>query len=297
VGVQQAKRIAAGSIAIGLLVLAIRTAAWWITGSAALYSDAAETVVNVAAAVIAYVALGFAARPADANHTYGHDKAEFFAAVIEGVMIVLAAGAILRHAYFSWREPTPLGAPLAGMALSIVGTLINAAWGFFLLRRARLLRSPALAADGRHLFSDVVASCGILIGFALVVGTGIDLLDPAVCALTALYILFAGVGVVRDSVGGLMDAAPAAEIVQRIRLLVGEHAAGAIEAHDLRMRHAGRLTFLEFHLVVPAAMTVADAHEICDRIEAALKAEMEGLMTTIHVEPEGKAKHHGVIVL
>jgi cation diffusion facilitator family transporter len=166
-----------------------------------------------------------------------------------------------------------------------------------LLRRGRNLRSPALLADGRHLVADVVTSLGVLIGVAFVFATGQQWLDPLLAAATGVYILVSGFFVIRDSVGGLMDAAPAAEIVERIRALVGEHASGAIEAHDLRTRHAGRLTFLEFHLVVPGKMSVADAHEICDRIEEALKSEMDGLMISIHVEPEGKAKHHGVLVL
>jgi cation diffusion facilitator family transporter len=145
--------------------------------------------------------------------------------------------------------------------------------------------------------SDVVTSVGVLAGLGLAVATGIWWIDPLLAALTALYILVSGGMVIRDSVGGLMDAAPAAEIVARVRALVANHAEGAIEAHDLRMRHAGKLTFLEFHLVVPGSMTVLESHDICDRIEAALRAEMEGLRITIHVEPEGKAKHRGVLVL
>jgi cation diffusion facilitator family transporter len=145
--------------------------------------------------------------------------------------------------------------------------------------------------------ADVVTSSGILIGVGMVVLTGIGWLDPLLAALTALYILGSGTFLIRESVGGLMDAAPATDVVERIRLLVAEHAAGALEAHDLRTRHAGPTTFLEFHLVVPGTMTVADADVICDRVEAALKAEMEGLLITIHVEPESKAKHHGVLVI
>jgi cation diffusion facilitator family transporter len=295
--VRQAERIAAGSIAIGVAVLALKLAAWQVTGSAALYSDAVESVVNVAASAIALFALRLAAKPADANHPYGHDKAEFFAAVIEGVLIVVAALTILDHVWRVWRHPTPIQAPLLGLALNGASTLLNLLWGMLLVRSGRRLRSPALAADGRHLIGDVVTSVGVLAGLALAVATGLAWIDPLLGGLTAVYILVSGALVIGDSVGGLMDAAPAAEIVARIRTLVGEHAQGAIEAHDLRTRHAGRLTFLEFHLVVPGAMRVADAHEICDRIEAALKAEMEGLMITIHVEPEGKAKHQGVLVL
>jgi cation diffusion facilitator family transporter len=295
--VRQAQRIAAGSIAIGVVVLALKAAAWAVTGSAALFADAAETVVNVAASGVAWVALGLAARPADADHPYGHDKAEFFAAVIEGALIVVAAVVILQHAWHTLDDPAPVGAPALGMGLNAVSTVLNFGWAMLLVRRGRSLRSPALMADAHHLLADVVTSIGVLIGFSLVLLTGYAWLDPAVAAATAVYVLGSGYFVIRDSVGGLMDAAPAPDIVARIRAMVAEHAEGAIEAHDLRTRHAGRLTFLEFHLVVPGAMTVSAAHAICDRIEAALKAEMEGLMITIHVEPEGKAKHHGVIVL
>lgn len=294
---RQAERIAIGSIGLGLVVLGLKLAAWWVTGSAALYSDAAESVVNVAASGIALLALRLAAKPADANHPYGHDKAEFFAAVIEGVLIVVASLTILQHVWDVWRHPTPIVAPLYGMALNAASTVLNLGWGLLLLRSGRRLRSPALLADGRHLMGDVVTSVGVLAGLSLAVATGLHWLDPLLGGLTAVYILVSGTLVIRDSVGGLMDAAPAAEIVARIRTLVGEHAEGAIEVHDLRTRHAGRLTFLEFHLVVPGDMRVAESHEICDRIEAALKAEMEGLMITIHVEPEVKAKHHGVLVL
>jgi divalent metal cation (Fe/Co/Zn/Cd) transporter len=293
----QAERIATGSIAVGIVVLALKLAAWWITGSAALFSDAAETVVNVVAAFVALMALRMAARPADANHPYGHDKAEFFAAVIEGALIVLAAVLIVEQAWISFTHPAPLEAPVTGLVLNAASSVINMVWAQFVLRRGRRLRSPALEADGRHLMADVVTSFGVLIGVGLVMATGIIAFDPAVAVLTALYVLVSGVLVIKRSVGGLMDAAPAEEIVARIRAIVGTHAEGAIEAHDLRTRHAGRLTFLEFHLVVPGAMAVQDAHDICDRIEGALKAEMEGLMITIHVEPEAKAKHHGVLVL
>ena len=147
------------------------------------------------------------------------------------------------------------------------------------------------------LWTDVVTSVGITAGLLLALWTGIMWLDPLLAVGVAVSVLWSGVQVVTNSVGGLMDAAPAGVIVERIRQLVGQHADGAIEAHDLRTRHAGRLTYLEFHLVVPGDMRVAEAHAICDRIEAALKAEVEGLVITIHVEPELKAKHSGVLVL
>jgi cation diffusion facilitator family transporter len=292
-----AERIAIGSIGIGWLVLALKGAAWWVSGSAAFYSDALETTVNVAASVIALYAIHLAAKPADAEHPYGHDKAEFFAAVIEGVLIVIAALSIFREAWSEIWTPRTLTLSARAFALSLAATGLNALWSVYLQRAGKRLRSAALAADARHLMSDVVTSLGIVAGVALVLGTGEMLIDPALAALAGVYVLWSGVRTVSASLGGLMDAAPDPAVVARIRELVSNTATGAIEAHDLRSRHAGRLAFLEFHLVVPGSMTVAESHAICDRIEAALKSEMEYLVITIHVEPEAKAKHHGVPVL
>ncbi len=291
------ERFALGSMLAGCLVLGLKSAAWWLTGSAALYSDALESIVNVAASLIAWVALRFAARPADANHPYGHDKAEFFAAVIEGVLITVAALLIFDEAWESWFHLRVLDAPLRGIALNGAATAINAVWSAVLLAAGRRLRSPALAADGRHLLADVVTSVGIAAGLLLAVATGQVRLDPMLAAATGLYVLWSGIQMISSSVSGLMDMAPEPAVVNRIRELVANSAAGAIEAHDLRTRHAGRLTFLEFHLVVPGNMTVAAAHQICDRIEDTLKAEMSHLVITIHVEPEEKAKRGGVPVL
>jgi cation diffusion facilitator family transporter len=292
VPVSAGRRVAAGSIVVGCLVLGLKTAAWWLTGSAAL-----ESTVNVAAAAIALLAIWFAEKPADANHPYGHEKAEFFAAVLEGTLIVVAALSILEHAWGAWNHPTKLEQVGPGLGLNLVATGLNAGWAAVLLRLGPRLRSEALRADGRHLVSDVVTSLAIVVGVGAAVTTGLRVLDPATAAVAAIYVLWSGMRVLTSSVSGLMDAAPAEGVVSRIRQVVAEAAEGAIEAHDLRMRSAGRVTFMEFHLVVPAAMSVADAHAICDRVEAALKSDIEGLVITIHVEPEGKAKHHGVLVL
>ena len=291
------ERFALGSTLAGCIVLGLKGAAWWLTGSVALYSDALESTVNVAASLIAWSALRFAARPADANHPYGHDKAEFFAAVIEGVLIVVAALLIFDQAWQGWAHPHVLETPLVGIGLNAAATVINGGWSAVLLAAGRRLRSPALEADGRHLLADVVTSVGIATGVFLAVFTGEYRLDPLLAAATGVYVLWSAMRMISASVSGLMDAAPEPAVVDRIKALVANSAAGAIEAHDLRTRHAGRLTFLEFHLVVPGSMTVAAAHTICDRIEDALKAEMGHLMITIHVEPEEKAKKGGVPVL
>jgi cation diffusion facilitator family transporter len=295
--VTRAERIGIGSLGVGCVVLALKGSAWWISGSAALYSDALETIVNVASGAITLYALRLAARPADEDHPFGHDKAEFFAAVIVGVLIVLASLSIFREAWQEAWAPRLLTLSGRAIGLNVAATALNALWSARLARAGRELRSAALSADARHLASDVVTSLGIVTGVALVLLTGGARIDPVVAGLAGIYVLFSGVRTVSASIGGLMDAAPDPAVVARIRQVVSDAAVGALEAHDLRSRHAGRLAFLEFHLVVPGTMTVAESHAICDRIEAALKAEMEYLVVTIHVEPEAKAKHRGVPVV
>jgi len=292
-----AARLAAGSVAVAVAVLALKAVAWWVTGSVALYADALESIVNVAAALAALLAVRLSALPADANHPYGHSKAEYFSAVLEGALIIVAALLILHEAWAAFLAPRAPDQAGIGLAVSAVASGVNAGWALYLGRRGKALRSPALMADARHLWADVVTSVGVLIGVGLVVLTGILWLDPLLAALTAVNILISGGRLLRESVGGLMDEAVPPATMERIRRIVAEQASGAIEAHDLRSRHAGRHTFLEFHLVVPGDMRVSESHEICDRIEAALKAELEGAIITIHVEPEGKAKQQGVPVL
>ena len=292
-----AARLAAGSVAVAVAVLALKAMAWWVTGSVALYADALESIVNVAAALAALLAVRLSALPADANHPYGHSKAEYFSAVLEGALIIVAALLILHEAWGAFQEPRAPEQAGIGLAVAAVASGINAAWALFLGRRGKALRSPALMADARHLWADVVTSVGVLVGVGLVTLTGLLWLDPLLAALTAVNIIFSGWRLLRESVGGLMDEAVPPATMERIRRIVAEQASGAIEAHDLRSRHAGRHTFLEFHLVVPGDMRVSESHEICDRIEAALKAELEDAIITIHVEPEAKAKQQGVPVL
>lgn len=294
---QRVLRLAAGSVVVACAVLALKLAAWAMTGSVALLADALESVVNVAAAAAALAAVRYSAMPPDANHPYGHAKAEYFSAVLEGALIIVAAIAILHESWGALQAPHAPDQPAAGLLVSAAATTMNGAWAWLLRREGGRVRSPALLADARHLFADVVTSAGVLVGVGAVAATGVLWLDPLLAAATAANILWSGWWLMRDSVGGLMDEAVEPGLLSRIRGAVSTSAEGALEAHDLRTRHAGRFTFIEFHLVVPGAMSVEDAHLICDRIEAALKAEIEGATITIHVEPEGKAKHHGVLVL
>ncbi|WP_375459810.1 cation diffusion facilitator family transporter [uncultured Enterovirga sp.] len=293
----QTQKIAIGSIGVAIVVLALKYAAYAVTGSVALYSDALESVINVVTSMVALYAIRVSLQPADAKHPYGHAKAEYFSAVLEGVLIVVAALLILREAYLAYLTPRSFDQPALGLAINATASVINAAWAWVLLRHGRRVRSHALLADGRHLVADVLTSIGVAAGLAAAALTGIAILDPALAALVALNILWSGWRVITESLGGLMDEAAPDETLSRIRDLISIHAEGAIEAHDLRTRHAGRLTFVDFHLVVPGHLTVADAHAICDQVERALKSEMEGAHVTIHVEPEDKAKHSGIVVL
>lgn len=281
--------LAACSIAVGVAVFGLKYLAWWITGSVALYADALESIVNVIAAAAVLVALRVSVRPADAGHPFGHTKAEYFSAVLEGVLIVIAAFSILGEAWQALQRPRGLEAPLAGLLVSGAATVINGAWAALLMRFGARWRSIALVADGRHLLADVITSVGVIAGLLLAVATGWHLLDPLVAALVALNIVRIGWGVIRESVGGLMDEAAAPEVVARIETVIRETIAAPprIPAglHGLRTRHAGRNLFVEFVLTVDGSTTVDASHALCDRIEAALVAAVDGAQVTIHVEP------------
>ncbi|MDQ0392198.1 cation diffusion facilitator family transporter [Labrys monachus] len=291
------QKAALASAGIGLVVLALKFGAYWLTGSLALYSDALESIINVAAAAAAFIALRVAAKPADGDHPYGHHKAEYFSAVIEGVLVVGAAILILREAYFGFFNQAPLEAPLLGLVVNALATVVNAGWAWALLRWGRQWRSPALKADGQHVLADVWTSAGILVGVALVIATGWLVLDPLIAALVALNVLWSGWAMIRDSVSSLMDASARPETLAEIKQIIATQSEGAHEAHDVRTRQVGSVVFIDFHLVVPGSMSVKESHAICDRIEQALKARIAGAMVTIHVEPEEKAKQKGVPVL
>ena len=290
-------KLAAGSLLVGVTVLALKYLAYQITGSIALYSDALESIVNVATAVVALIAIRVAATPADANHPYGHHKAEFFSAVLEGVMILIAALLCIEEASKGFMAPRALDAPFEGLLVNGCATAINGFWSWMLIVQGRRQRSPALVADGHHLLSDVVSSGGVVIGVLLAVVTGWYVLDPILAGLVAVNILWSGWKVVKSSLSGLLDEAVPEETLTAMRSVISAAATGAIEVHDLKTRHAGKMTFVDFHLVVPGMISVNEAHALCDRIEQALKDELGEVTVTIHVEPDNQAKQRGVLVL
>ena len=290
-------RLALGSLAVGLAVLALKVLAAYLTGSIALTSDALESVVNVATAILALVAVRLAARPADATLQYGYGKAEYFSAVITGVLIVVAALLIFDQAWRGFVTPHAIVPDPWGIGVSIIATVINAVWAYFLVRLGTRERSAALVADGRHLYTDVLSTAGVIVGVVAAIVTGYQPLDAILAALVGIAILWSGWHVVWNSVIGLMDVSVEPARLSQIKDVISASAEGAIEAHDIRTRQAGRLTFIEFHLVVPGTMSVEDAHAICDRIEGRLRETVEDAQVTIHVEPENKAKHSGIVVL
>ncbi len=292
-------KFAAGSIGVALFALALKVAAAKVSGSAALFSDALEALVNVGASSLALYALVISAKPADREHPYGHAKVELLSAVATGAMILLAALLILRRALLALWHPAAL-APLhgaLGLGLGLNGTAgaVNLLWALALRRIGRM--SPALTADAQHLLADVLTTLGIIAALVAAAALEVPILDPLIAIAIAVQVAVVGTRTLLRSFSGLLDEAPPPEMTARIRDLVRTHATGALEAHDLRVRQAGPSYFLEFHLVVPGKMTVAAAHEICDRIETALLAELQGVAITIHVEPEAKAQHNGVLVL
>ena len=278
------------SIVVAFAVMGLKFVAWWLTGSVALYSDALESIVNVIAALAAYWAIRISHKPADQDHPFGHHKAEYFSAVLEGVLIVLAALLILAEVWRAWASPVSLEQPWTGLAINGAAAAVNLFWAQLLIRVGRRERSPALVADGRHIMTDVVTSVGVIIGLVGAVLTGWSILDPALAVIVALNILWQGWHVIGSSMQGLMDRAVDKDEHFHIRDIISANSKGALEVHDLKTRIAGRATFIEFHLVVDAGMTVGESHVICDRIEEALKEAIPSVRITIHVEPDDEAK-------
>jgi cation diffusion facilitator family transporter len=282
--------LALWSIVVAFGVLGLKVLAWWVTGSVALYSDALESIVNVIAAVAAYWAIKVSHKPADRDHQHGHHKAEYFSAVLEGVLIVLAALLIMVEVWGALRNPAPFDEPWLGLAINGGAAAINAIWATILIRSGKRAKSPALVADGHHIMTDVFTSVGVIVGLVAAVFTGWNILDPALAFIVALNILYQGWKVIGSSLDGLMDRAVDIEEHLRIRDLISANSKGALEIHDLKTRIAGRATFIEFHMVVDASMNVGESHVICDRIEEALRAEVPSVRVIIHVEPEDEAK-------
>ncbi len=273
------------SIGAAITTIALKSGAWALTGSVGLLSDAAESLVNLAAAVVALIALKAIARPADSIYTYGRSKAEYFSAAIEGMMIFLAAGAILIVSAERFVNPRPLENVGLGLVISVIAALVNGVVGWILLRAGTRHRSITLTADAKHLFTDVITSVGVVVGVGLVALTGWERLDPILGFLVGVNIVIVGSRLMVASVRGLMDRTlPDAENATLVALLQS-HTSDDVQFHGLQTRVAGREKHANVDVLVPGAWTVAEGHQFIERIESELEAALPGLVVVTHLEP------------
>jgi cation diffusion facilitator family transporter len=273
------------SIVAAVATLGLKFGAYALTGSVGLLSDAVESSVNVVAALTALFALWYATRPVDRSHNYGHQKIELFASAVEGVLILVAAASIGWYAVARLLDPQALESVGLGSVITLVATAVNFAVARLLLREAAEHDSIVLAADGRHLMTDVWTSLGVLVGILLVQFTGVERLDPLVALLIAANIVRTGVDLLRTAFDGLMDRALPASEVDAVRAAIEAELEPGATFHALRTRRAGSRRFVDLHLLVPGRLSVAQGHELANRIERAVAGALPGAETTVHVEP------------
>ncbi|HEX9258509.1 MAG TPA: cation diffusion facilitator family transporter [Acidimicrobiales bacterium] len=273
------------SVATALTTMALKAGAWLLTGSVGLLSDALESTVNLVAALLTVLALRLATRPPDANHEYGHEKAEFFSAGAEGLMIVVAAVVIAVSAIDRLLNPRELDQLGAGLAISVVAALANMVVSVVLQRAGRRHESIALVADGRHLMTDVVTSACVLAGVLLVALTDWGPLDPIVALAAGAFILTTGIRLLTGAGMGLMDPSLPAVERRAVEGVLAQHADDGVVFHALRTRVAGPRRYVSVHVLVPGAWTVATGHDLLERIEADLQRALPGLVVLTHLEP------------
>jgi len=273
------------SIAAAVVTIALKTGAYLLTGSVGLLSDAAESVVNLVAAVIALVALTVAARPADDNHHYGHGKAEYFSAGIEGLMIFVAAALIIVSAVNRLLHPQELEKLGIGLAITLLATAINGAVGWLLIRVGKQHRSATLVADGKHLMTDVWTSVGVVVGVGLVAVTGWLPLDSLVAIAVAINILWMGWRLVASSTTSLLDAALTPADAAIVTAVLDRHRSDDVDFHGLQTRESGRQRFVSVHVLVPGAWTVQQAHDMVEVVESDIRAALDQVHVSTHLEP------------
>ena len=280
------------AVATALATIALKAGAWLVTGSVGLLADAAESIVNLVAAVVALIALKIAVKPADANHNFGHTKAEYFSAAVEGVMIFIAAISIGIFAVQRLLVPQPLEAVGVGLVISVVASVLNSAVALLLIRAGRRHHSIALKADGKHLMTDVWTSAGVLAGIVLVWLTGWDWLDPVIAIAVGVNILFAGYALVQESTAGLMDVSLPEEDNERLRAILSSRAGAEVGFHLMRTRVSGTRQFMEFHLLVPDEWSVKQGHDFLEDLSDEIVSEFPRMTVTGHIEPINDARSY-----
>ena len=275
------------SIAAAIATMLLKTVAWRLTGSVGLLSDAVESLVNLAGALMALAMLSIAARPPDEDHAYGHGKAEYFSAGVEGTLIVVAAISIAAAAVERFLHPRPLEQVGLGLAVSVAASLVNLGVALVLLRAAREHRSVTLQANAHHLLTDVWTSAGVLVGVLAVAVTGWHRLDPVVALAVAVNIVWTGSRIVLASVAGLMDASLPARELAVLREILGGYARDGLEYHALRTRQSGARRFVTVHVLVPPEWSVQRGHDALERIEADIRRALPPVTVFTHLEPLG----------
>ena len=273
------------SVGVAVLTIALKTLAWWVSGSVGLLSDALESFVNLAGAMFALAMVTVAARPPDEDHPYGHHKAEYFSSGFEGVLIFAAAMGIIWAAVMRMLNPQPLEAVGLGLVLSVVSSTMNGLLAWSMLRKARSARSTALEADARHLFTDVWTSAGVLVGLLAVHSTGWLWLDPVIAIGVAANIAREGVRLVWQSSDGLMDRALEPEVRADIERTLDQFRHQAIRFDHLVTRRAGARRFVDLHMHMPASWTLGRAASLRGSVEQALMAAVPGLRASIQLLP------------
>lgn len=279
------KRYAWLSIAAAIATILLKGIAWWLTGSVGLLSDALESFVNLAGALMALAMLSWAATPADDRHAYGHGKAEYFSSAFEGFLILLAALSIGWTAVERLLHPQPLEAVGVGLLVSVGASLINLFAARQLLKAGREFNSITLEADAKHLMTDVWTSVGVIVGVALVWLTGWLWLDPVIAMLVAANIVLTGMHLLSRSAAGLMDEGLPQEQLDTIERVLAKYRAQGLDFHALRTRQAGRNAFISLHVLVPGAWTVQHGHDLVEKIEAEIRAAVACCHITTHLEP------------
>jgi cation diffusion facilitator family transporter len=279
------------SVVVAAVTIALKTLAWWLTGSVGLLSDAMESIVNLAGAAFALLMVKIAQRPADADHPYGHHKAEYFSAGFEGLLIMVAAAGIMWAAVLRLRAPQPLEQVGIGLVLSVVSSAINGALAWAMLQSSRTHRSMALEGDARHLFTDVWTSVGVIVGVGLVVATGWLWLDPVVGILVAANILREGVHLVWRSAEGLMDRALEPEVLEEIGRTLKQFEHHTIRFDHLSTRRSGQRRFIDLHMHMPSNWTLGRAAAVRGSVEQALMSAVPGLRATIQLLPTDVEAH------
>lgn len=275
------------SIGAAILTIGLKAAAYLFTGSVGLLSDALESLVNLASAILALIALHVAARPPDEEHTYGHTKAEYFSSGVEGGLITIAAISIAATAIPRLFNPQPIESGLIGLSVSTLASLINLAVALVLRRAGQRYNSIALVADSQHLITDVITSVGVIFGIGLVLVTGWLWLDPVIALLVAANIVWMGVKLVRTSALGLLDTALPEDEVTKVRDILHGYRSQGIQYHALRTRQAGARSFVSVHILVPAKWTVRQGHQLLERVEADIRAAIPHTTVFTHLEPLG----------